>query len=120
MEEIGTQCKNCMFMVPFKKWDKTHQNEEDLIKIACSLGWDVMLVPSCNRCNYPVLKAMFNVTMETFESTFYGYSNADILYGEDLLQSLKFLSRQDIPPQSGLIIGRRWNAKVRLFFFLHF
>ena len=88
-------------------------NATFMIQTACDLGLVVLLCPHCNRDNFPVFKSMFNVTMAIWNSKWYGYTNADMLYDDSLLKTIDFLyglNRSDPVP---IVAGRRFHTKVK-------
>ncbi|XP_041376035.1 uncharacterized protein LOC121388662 [Gigantopelta aegis] len=51
-------------------------------------GWTILPLTQTAAGGAPVLKFMFSEIISRFNSTLYGYSNGDILFGDDLLQTL--------------------------------
>ena len=81
-------------------------------KMALASNWSVLPVTKkINACKGPpVLPNMFLDTMNVFEALFYGYANADIIFGDGLVQTLKFLRNIYRWSESPLlIVGRRYN-----------
>ena len=73
-------------------------------------GWVILPLTPTAAGGAPVLKFMFSEVMKKFNSTLYGYANGDILFGDDLLQTLsavhKTCSSQTSPL---LVVGVRTN-----------
>ena len=78
---------------------------------ANELGWDVFQVPATNKHGLPLLKPMYAKIMDTYNATFYAYSNGDIIYDIGLVKTLTFL-KSNLSSSSlvgVLIVGRRTN-----------
>ena len=76
---------------------------------ATELGWKVEKVPR-TRAGVPVVKDMYNVTSEKYPSPFIGFANADIMFGNSLVQTLVGLTQNNKELVHGgmsLIVGRR-------------
>lgn len=60
----------------------------------------------------PVLSAMFTDLYKTHDAYFYGYSNADIAFGDGLRETMEFLFYHFVPWKSKpiLVVGRRYNV----------
>ena len=83
-------------------------NSTFLVAEAAKLNWTVYPAPELWD-GLPVLKAMYSHAMEHSSTPFYGYANGDILFTEDLLQTLCFI-RQHVNWTQYLITGRRTNS----------
>ena len=84
---------------------------EEVASLACQFGWNVLVAPRCNKHNYPVLSTMFLVAEDLWQSTWYGYSNADIMYTQDLINTLDILERYR-GIHANFLTGRRRNVQV--------
>lgn len=77
-------------------------------------GWDFQTVTnSDSRCyGPPVLTSMFTDVLKSHDAYFYGYSNADIIFGDGLEKTMKFLYYNFSPWKSKpiLVVGRRHNV----------
>lgn len=77
------------------------------------------MINKCRSNEYgtPFLKAMFQFAFDHFNSSFYGYVNADILLDSTLIDSLKAISR-DIESgeifKSVYIVGQRTNVQQEM------
>ena len=74
-------------------------------------GWVILpLTPTAAR-GAPILKFMFAEVMSKFKAPLYGYSNGDILFGDDLLETLSAVSATFTPYTSPLlVVGTRTNV----------
>ena len=91
-------------------------NATNFIQSACDLGWVVLLVQHCNHHAFPVFKSMFNVTMTTWSNAqWYGYSNADMLFDDSLIETVDFIQSRVGVLKIPMIMGRRYNLAVRTF-----
>ena len=84
-----------------------------LDKFAVINGWKIMEASMVNENGLPIIKGMFRDVEKKFDSVFYGFSNADILYDQTLLGTLNGIKKY--VPHLGqlLIIGRRTNYKMK-------
>lgn len=86
-------------------------SDDDVItSYAESIGWEIspILNTACNDTPTPVLKTMFEYATNTSNSYFYGYANADILFGENLIGTLlEILTTKIFKQRQILITGRR-------------
>lgn len=86
-----------------------------LSDFAKSKGWDVIPTKPAYP-NFPekppVLKEMFARAKEMYDTKWYGYANADILFTTDLLEHVeKLYENQDSMGKSKMLIGRRTNIE---------
>lgn len=82
-----------------------------LVKESTILGWNVLPIPVAVEGSVPVLKYMYLDAMENFNSTFYAYSNGDILFTNSLIETLIFLRDTIVNYRTPvLIVGRRVNV----------
>ena len=102
--QYAPQVKPVLFLVdPVDKSEYTQRANE--------LGWDVFQVPATNKHGLPFLKPMYTKIMDTYNATFYAYSNGDIIYDIGLVKTLEFL-KSNLSGSAGpgtLIVGRRIN-----------
>lgn len=89
-----------------------------LMKIAKLNGWHVYQAPAI-LCDVPVLRFMFADVMTKFDSVFYGYANGDILFTENLVETLTLIKQYHKqmakPPHnfsSVFVTGRRTNVDI--------
>ncbi|ELU12787.1 hypothetical protein CAPTEDRAFT_187766 [Capitella teleta] len=83
------------------------EKEPELIKLAVQLGWTVLDAPERNANNIPYLKSMLRTLTSKFQSSFYAYSNGDILFTSDLFYTLLNIKKVRMGPS--LVIGQRYN-----------
>ncbi|XP_071162482.1 uncharacterized protein [Mytilus edulis] len=82
-------------------------NNSNLKKEALQYGWSVL--PIIHHVEgVPVLKHMFQTVISTFNSTYYGFSNSDILFVDNLLNSLHTVNRE-YKDKNVFLTGRRTN-----------
>ena len=103
--------KPVLFVTPMK------QNSPHMIRLlvsACNQGWDVLVAPHCNNDTYPVLRSMYHIVLNNYDSMFYGYTNGDIVFDDTLPLTLSHLVQQDphIFHRKHLICGQRHNVYV--------
>ncbi|KAJ8308230.1 hypothetical protein KUTeg_013104 [Tegillarca granosa] len=73
-------------------------------------GWKVFPVVHHAAGGTPVLKTMFNTVMYHFNSTFYGFSNSDILFVDDIMDTLYTAHVQFGETKPIFVTGRRINV----------
>lgn len=78
-------------------------------------GWDVLPLEGTNPSGTPFLKDMYRAAFDKYESVFYGYANADIMYDDSLVKTLGSIQNKLEQLQNNvLVIGRRTNVNVNL------
>lgn len=87
-------------------------NDAKVRHLALTSNWSVLPVtksiPMCK--GPPVLRNLFIDTQKEFDAQFYGYANADIIFGDGLVQTLKFLrNNYRWTKKPLLVVGRRYN-----------
>lgn len=87
-------------------------NESDVLSTSVKYGWDAISLSNTSRFrNPPVLREMFLTAMEKYDTPWYGYINADILFTSDLIKTLRFISSTfPLNTSRVLITGRRTNV----------
>ena len=81
-----------------------------LVERARKHGWIIAPLQRVNKYGTPFLKDMFRAVTKYSGSPFYGYCNADILFGDGLVKTLEGLKRYNF--NSSMLIGRRVNVKI--------
>ena len=71
-------------------------------------NWHVLPV-LVEAANAPVLPNMFQSVMREFDSDFYGYANADLLFTDDLVTTLETILCEMDFTRSLLVVGKRTN-----------
>ena len=87
-------------------------NDVNISRMAVAANWSVLPVTKrMSMCKGPpVLRNLFFDTMEKYDALFYGFANADIIFGNGLVQTLKFLrNKYKWSNTPVLIVGRRYN-----------
>lgn len=85
-------------------------DDTNVTSYAESLGWKIspILNTACNDTPTPVLKTMFEYATNTSDSYFYGYANADILFGLNFIRTLLEISTTKLFKERQILItGRR-------------
>ena len=86
-------------------------NESTIANECRRQGFDVLPVRVTAAGGIPVLKYMYEDTMNTYSSSFYGYSNSDILFSETLIQTLSWILNTSINFTNPImIVGKRTNV----------
>lgn len=88
-------------------------NDTYWTKVAKQIGWDVIppLHDEKNGTNPPVLKDLFHIAMKRYDTTWFGYMNADILFTSDLISNLDFFSKKYNTRSTRILLtGRRTNV----------
>lgn len=88
-------------------------NESALATECESLGWEVLPISSAAADGIPVLKYMYRDVMERYNTSFYAFSNGDILFTERLLETLIIILNTGSLNLSEptLIVGQRTNVE---------
>ena len=84
----------------------------EVANYASSLGWTVVTEYN-TRSRVPLIKDMFFRAQQISNASFYGFSNADILYDDSLLKTLHALEPCAEALHRFLVVGRRTNVDVR-------
>ena len=87
-------------------------NDSTVRDMATSAKWHVLPEGEKNDIckGPPVLRALFTDTIHNYDAFFYGYANSDIIFGNGLIKTLRFLRKKYQSSKSPvLIIGRRYN-----------
>ncbi|XP_052817697.1 uncharacterized protein LOC128243790 isoform X2 [Mya arenaria] len=88
-------------------------NDSDVAADCSRKGWGVLPVLVSAAEGIPVLKYMYRDVMEKYNTTFYAYSNADILFTDTLPDSLvQIITNTSLDlTQPGMIVGKRTNVE---------
>ena len=84
-------------------------NDTDDSVYATERGWTVFPVTHHYAGGAPVLRTMFQKVMESFNSTFYGFANGDILFSSNILDTLATIKTKFGYKKPILLTGRRYN-----------
>ena len=78
-------------------------------------GWEVLPLEGTNRAGTPFLKDMYRTVFNRYESVFYGFANADILFEDSLIKTLlEVQSKLKDLSNNILVMGIRTNVNVDL------
>ena len=88
--------------------------KEDMAFYDPPKGWDVLPISAFACGGAPVLKNMFLDAYKKFNSTFYGYVNADILFNKGIIDTLRTIRSSTIfnAKKPILISGRRFDIQL--------
>ena len=87
-------------------------NDSETAEKCSEQGWDVLPVRVEAADGVPVLKHMYHDIMSVYNTTFYAYSNSDILYTDTLIETLASLINSSLDLEKPtLIVGKRTNVK---------
>jgi len=86
---LDVSCKRRIRAILYTVSDVTANNVDVLVATALRLGWTVLPAPRVN-IGLPVLKDMYFEAARKFpKCAFYGFANADILFNNELSQTLQ-------------------------------
>ena len=91
----------------------TFETDDNLIKLAKTLGWLVFDVPRLSKTKVPFWKEMYFAAQNYGDSVFYGYFNGDILFDDGLLNTVLSIEEYINQLYKPLIIGKRTNVELR-------
>jgi len=87
---LDVSCKQRIRAILYIVSDITAKSIDVLVATALRLGWIVLPAPRVNNIGLPVLKDMYFEAARKFpKCTFYGFANADILFNNELSQTLQ-------------------------------
>ncbi|VDI57070.1 Hypothetical predicted protein [Mytilus galloprovincialis] len=101
-------------------WNRLHENitsilftnDLDLSRRVSSMGWKVLPVTKVGATGVPVLKDLFYASFASQDSEFYAYANGDILFTNDLIDTIKAVIRSNIGDAKDLLfIGKRYDVR---------
>lgn len=102
--------RNWKALSPFVK-PVLFTNEEELGNRVRSMGWSILPVTK-SAIGIPILKYMYLDAMANFKSTFYAYCNGDILFTENLIETLLSILNFNIDFKVPmLLVGQRTNVQ---------
>ena len=145
-ESNTEQKESSMILTIFTTWDARMESEyvyNNTVKVLASLlpeiqlviflpeekiasynvpeGWHVLPISLKNCGGPPVLKNMFFDVYDLFDSTFYGYVNADILFNRGLVDTLYTLRKSQVykSTKQVLISGKRVDLMMERYKLRH-
>ena len=83
-------------------------NDSEISSIAKDAGWDLVVVTSDRP---PVLKDMFKTAVDSFNTSWYGYSNGDILFMNDFIETMIEINEIFNANHRVLVTGQRTNIQ---------
>lgn len=103
--------KNWIKLLPYVSAPVVFTNDKLLSEQCKTEGWHALPVGRTAAGGAPVLKDMFREVMTRFQSLFYAFSNADILYDDSLIQTLFVTARTQDLNKPVLLVGIRTNVQ---------
>ncbi len=88
------------------------EGEKELTQFGARHGWHFYPVPKTSKHGVPILRHMFIDAQTKFNSTFYCYSNGDILFDMRFIDTLKVLREMTDKLKKVLIVGQRSNYQL--------
>jgi len=86
-----------------------------LTRLARKAHWDIIQLTSLNEYGTPRLRPMVQQIFDTYNCTFYGFANGDIIFGDSLLNTLRGIQRNlESLKNNVLMIGRRRNTVLNM------
>lgn len=86
-------------------------DDQHLYKGIKEKGWDV-IPPTKTAIGVPILKYMYLKVMKKYSAHFYAYVNGDILFTQNLNDTLQFILNSNVNhSEPMLIVGQRTNVK---------
>ncbi|KAL3858784.1 hypothetical protein ACJMK2_009037 [Sinanodonta woodiana] len=89
-------------------------NDSLLGKQCLQRGWSVLPLRKTGAGGVPVVKYMYLDAMRYFNSTFYAFSNSDIIFNDGLIKTLLTLKRFGQVYNNFIVAGRRINIDYKL------
>lgn len=87
-------------------------NDPDLESQFSIAGWDVLPESNVSYYGTPILKSMYLQIRKTYQASFIGFANADILFTNDLTDTLLAIKKNKTDETINLMAtGRRTNVK---------
>ena len=86
-------------------------SDKRLLDMALSLGWHILPTAESHQ-GLPYLKQLFKAVAAKYKSTFYGFSNGDILYEYGMIDTLVAVRDALRELKQALVIGRRTNVSI--------
>ena len=94
--------------------NEQHAGSGEILNEARVLGWQVYRVPLvAHNTSLPVLKNMFRHVFNVSQTKFYGFANGDILFTNELIETLLYLD-VSIQWKRFLISSRRTNVDEKI------
>ena len=103
--------KNWMKLLPYVSSPVVFTNDKFLSEQCKAEGWYALPIGRTAAGGAPVLKDMFREVMTRFQSLFYAFSNADILYDNSLIQTLFATAKTQDLNKPILMVGIRTNVQ---------
>lgn len=103
--------KNWMKLLPYVSSPVVFTHDKFLSEQCTAEGWYALPIGRTAAGGAPVLKDMFREVMTRFQSLFYAFSNADILYDNSLIQTLFATAKTQDLNKPILMVGIRTNVQ---------
>lgn len=85
-------------------------NQSSVAKECRRHGWDVFPIRVWANGEIPVLKFMFLDIISFYNTSFYGFSNSDILFTDSLIETLTWLRKLRMISEPVMLVGKRTNV----------
>ncbi|XP_045192229.2 uncharacterized protein LOC123548760 isoform X2 [Mercenaria mercenaria] len=86
-------------------------NESSVAEECTRNGWEARHISVAAADGIPVLKYMYKDVMDNYNSTFYAYSNGDILFTDTLINTLLYLRNSSLDlDKPVMMVGQRSNV----------
>lgn len=86
-------------------------NETSLAEECSTAGWEVRHISVAAADGIPVLKYMYRDVMENYNTTFYAFSNGDILFTDTIISTILSLRNSSVDLNKPvMIVGQRTNV----------
>ncbi|ELU02249.1 hypothetical protein CAPTEDRAFT_213787 [Capitella teleta] len=82
-----------------------------LLKEAQTLAWDILPLNRTNKFGLPYFGDLYNAAYHLYKSEFYCFANADVIFDDSLVTTLKFLTKH-INKERMLVVGKRTDIPV--------
>ena len=116
-EKYRTYCNTlrnwALFLPQIQPLLFTYETDENLIKLAKSLGWLIADVPRLGKNKVPIWKDMYFAAQNHSNSVFYGWFNGDLLFDDGLINTLTAVEHYLNQLDRTLIVGQRTNFELR-------
>lgn len=86
-------------------------NDSEVRLMAKKSNWDIVVPVNESSSSPPVLKDLFKFATSSFNTPWYGYANGDILFTDDLINTIGNIHETIGSSQRVLITGRRTNVE---------
>ena len=91
---VSLDADNCRVRTILYTTNSTGVDSHVLTELADQLGWRIFPAPRLSRRGVPFVKELYlDAEQRVPDCSFYAYSNGDILYSRDIIETLEEVSR---------------------------